>query len=725
MLPSTKTDDIFTSLVIQYGRKPLIHEKGEEPRNEQLDWYGNAFGIPVQRCQDIFTGANHPGKLNPKTILVIGKPGIGKTLFCQKLIRDWARNRLFDEDSKSEAPDFKFAYLLTFRQLSFHEDDTFNLMELLNRSSLLEEYSLVDNVLFEYILHHQEKILVILDGYDEYSKRDDIVNKSEEKYPNDPRIRMPVSAICSKLIKSKIMRESVVLMTSRPAEADELGDVSFDEYVEITGFSSKQVKEYIEKYFQADEEVKNIIQEHIMGNENLVSFAHIPVLCFLMCWFMEWQVQSKNHFQTLPVTVTDLCSEVIQVFVQKHHSELKGRHSRLLEDRRASGTELLGSSLLQMFQKRRHSNSQSLGDATVSPFQEKVLDKISKLAAKLLIENKLSFSIQDMESFGLTRREIENLKASGLLQCGPTFRISAFEVANNFSFTHLILHEYLAALWFVKERNMPTKNMATGMICQFMAGVMSLGKDRKLLEKLVNWIKTHPSLRKDQKQLLTAKCLYEFKDKEFAKTVVENQYQRYCEDGSIVFLGITDVDCVLVSFLLDTFSSLEEFHAKNKKTLAVLRKKPTSTLKTLYIGMSTLSLTGFQRISNSLKNDFCSVAEIETYDCGLKDDCAPCLGELLVKSKLTYLSLNENKLTDKTAAVLGHSLTDQRCQLARLYLNYNEISDVGAELLCESLIHPSCKLTRLVMSKNNVTDECKKSLRALIEKHKPGFDLKL
>nr|AOW69251.1 nucleotide-binding and leucine-rich repeat receptor [Actinia tenebrosa] len=619
-----------------------------------------------------------------------------------------------------------FAYLLTFRQLSFHEGDTFNLMELLNRSSLLEEYSLVDNVLFEYMLHHKEELLVIMDGYDEYSKRDEIVNQSEEKYPNDPRNRMPVSAMCSKLIKGKIMRESVVLVTSRPAESDELGQVNFDEYVEITGFSSKQVREYIEKYFQVDEAVKNIIQEHIMGNENLVSFAHIPVLCFLMCWYMEWQIQSNSHSRTLPVTVTDLCVEVIQVFVQRHHSELKGRHLRL-EDRRRASAELLGSTLLQKFQRRRHSNiQQSTEEESVSPFQEKVLDKISKLAAKLLIEKKLSFSIEDMESFGLTREEIENLKASGLLQCGPTLRISPFEVAHNFSFTHLILHEYLAALWFVKERRMPTKDMATGMVCQFMAGALSLEKNRKLLEKLVDWIKIHPSLRKDQKLLLTAKCLYEFKDKEFAKIIVANQYQRYCDDGNILFLSITDVDCVLVSFLLDIFSSLNEIQAgKNKKTLqALLRKKPSSTLKTLYIGMSTLTLSGFQRICNSLNNEFCSVTEMETFDCGLRDDCGPCLGELLVKSNLAYLSMNENKLTDKTAAILCHSLKDQRCQLTRLYLSYNEISDVGSELLCKTLLDPCCKLTRLVMYKNNVTDECQKSLKSLIEKHKPGFDLR-
>jgi hypothetical protein len=534
---------------------------------------------------------------------------------------------------------------------------------------------------------------------------------------------MPISAMCSKLIKGKILRDTVIMITSRPGEADEMGNIDFDEYVEITGFSSPQVKEYIEKYFKADERMKTTVLDHIMSNENLVSFGHIPVLCFLMCWFMEWHVESNRDIHNLPVTLTDLCTEVFQVFVRKHHSELKGQSRS--EDRRRSSTELLASSLLQIFHKRRNSRSQeNLEDAYVLPSAGNILDKLSKLAAKLLIEKKFSFGNEDMDSFSLSLMETDSLKASGLLQCGPGFRISAFEVAHYFCFTHLILHEYLAACWFVKERKMPTKDMATGMVCQFMAGILSIGKDGKLLEKLVNWITTLPNLRKDQKLLLTAKCLYEFKDREFAKAIVKNHYDRYCDSGSIVFLEITDVECIMISFLLDIFNSLNEMQM-TRRSLTLSRKKPVLTVRTLYIGMSTLSVAGLKRICNSLNGEYCNVEEMEVFDCGVKDECAPCLGELLVKSKLTYLDVNENKLTDETVGILCDSLVDPRCKLTKLYLSYNDIGDKGAELLCQSLLHEHCKLSRLVMYKNNVTDECKKNLKELVQKHKPDFDLRL
>jgi hypothetical protein len=86
------------------------------------------------------------------------------------------------------------------------------------------------------------------------------------------------------------------LVSSRPGEADAMGKINFDRYVEITGFSSQQVTEFVENYFSKTEkeETKNSVLEYIQRNENLVSFCHIPLLCFLLCYYMEWRVTTWN-----------------------------------------------------------------------------------------------------------------------------------------------------------------------------------------------------------------------------------------------------------------------------------------------------------------------------------------------------------------------------------------------------------------------------------------------
>ena len=167
------------------------------------------------------------------------------------LIKDWAANKLFQSRANVEVPDFKFAYLLTFRQLHLLRDDPVTLKDILNRSSVLDDHSNIDDSIFEYILSHSKEVLIIIDGYDECSQREYIVSDSDEKYPDNAREKMPVAALCAKLIKGKILRGSVVMITSRPNESDEMKakDIYFDRYVKITGFSEPQVKDYIGKYF--------------------------------------------------------------------------------------------------------------------------------------------------------------------------------------------------------------------------------------------------------------------------------------------------------------------------------------------------------------------------------------------------------------------------------------------------------------------------------------------
>ena len=81
-----RTDDIFTNLLIQHGRKAVEDDENVD-RSDRLTRYGQVSGRRIEQCSEIFIrSTNDDG--NPKSILVTGKAGIGKTLFCQKLLRD-------------------------------------------------------------------------------------------------------------------------------------------------------------------------------------------------------------------------------------------------------------------------------------------------------------------------------------------------------------------------------------------------------------------------------------------------------------------------------------------------------------------------------------------------------------------------------------------------------------------------------------------------------------
>ncbi len=419
-------------------------------RGDLLGYYGQVSGTRVRSCEEIFDCSTE-GEPNPKSILVTGKAGIGKTLFCQKLVRDWADDKLFQSQANMKTSDIKFAYLLTFRQLNLLGNDRCSLRELLNCSSLLDENSNTDDSLFAYLVNHPEELLIILDGYDEYSQQNYIAINLEEQYPNNASEKMPVAALCAKLIKGKIMSESVVMITSRPDESDKMGGIRFNRYVEITGFSPEQVEGYIEKYFKENETMKNIVLEHVMNNANLVSFAHIPVLCFLMCFYLEYTLQeSKSAY--LPVSATDIYSEVVNIFELRHNAESEYKSKEIPEEHKASDVV------------------------------ESTLDKLSELAAQLLLEKRPVFDERDMKE-KFKSEEIEKLKGSGLLHCGPPFRKSAFETTKQLSFTHLTIQEYLTDRWFVMRNEIPEGNVSE-MGIQFMAGIISKKRDDKLMERL-------------------------------------------------------------------------------------------------------------------------------------------------------------------------------------------------------------------------------------------------
>ena len=656
-ISNVRTNDIFTNVLIQHGRKALNKENMESTRSDQLHYFGKLSGTRVEHCEEIFVGATNEER-SPKRILLTGKAGIGKTLFCQKLVRDWADEKLFQSQSH-----FKFVYLLTFRQLNLLENGQLSLQELLNCSTVLDNSSNIDDSLFEYIVNHPEEVLIIIDGYDEYSQQDYIAGRSKEsevQYPAGAKEKMPVATLCSKLIKRSLLRDSVVMITSRPDESDKMGGIPFDRYMEIAGFSPEQVQEFIEKYFRENNTMKKTVLHHVMKNEDLVSFAHIPMLCFLMCFSMEYALQTSKSTDDLPVSATGIYSEVVNIFELKHSAASEYRTKVIPEE------------------------------FSASHLAESTLNNLSELAAKLLLEKKPIFQERDMEDkFCLV--EIEKLKGSGLLHCGPPFRKSLLETTKYLSFTHLTLHEFLAARWFVMRNVIP--NDVSGMVLQFIAGILSKKKNDELMKNLLESI-SFSSHSDNLQVLLRAKCLSEYQDKEFAKNVIKNHPHHYSQNGELSFDNLNDVDCIAISFLLDVFTALNEEQAT---TAQHQRSEQSFTVTSSYV-----TLSGLKRVVESLEKESCSVTILHFIVVPLTK-CVDCISGL-VCSKLKELCMVNSRITDDDFASLCDALKHPSCKVTTLNLRANQITDTGVTSLCDALKHPSCKVTTLDLRGNQITD---------------------
>ena len=122
-------DQIYTNLVFHKGRVDM-HDLIAGDREKRLEEYPK----PTKNSQP-----TQPGDIfdaQKQKILVVGRPGIGKTMFSTKILRNWASDKLFKEAQKSPV-DFKVAFLIKLRRFNFKQDEKLSLRELLNQS----EYS--------------------------------------------------------------------------------------------------------------------------------------------------------------------------------------------------------------------------------------------------------------------------------------------------------------------------------------------------------------------------------------------------------------------------------------------------------------------------------------------------------------------------------------------------------------------------------------------------------
>ena len=297
-----KIDQIYVNVVIHEGR---VNYDFPTDRWEQLKVYPqpNTNKSMCVRPQDVIDEEH-------KNVLVVGRPGIGKTMMSTKLLRTWA-----SDDAKMQKQ-FEVAFLMKFRHLNNQTD--LNLYELLARSETVES---LDGEVWKFVIENPAKVLLIFDGIDEFFGRSDIF-KDDSNYKNSLDEKMPLHALYRKLASGKLLRGATVITTTRPTAGKCLNYLNFDRTVEILGFTSEEVEEYVKNFTKDDQndDAKKTIWEHISTNINLFSLCYIPVNCFIICHCLLQIINiCTGTARKLPSKITDIYSMHVKIFFFKHN----------------------------------------------------------------------------------------------------------------------------------------------------------------------------------------------------------------------------------------------------------------------------------------------------------------------------------------------------------------------------------------------------------------------
>ena len=723
-------DQIYVNLVIHEGRARYDFP---QDRQEQLKIFPKPSSNQPScvRVEDIIRDHH-------KNVLVVGRPGIGKTMLSTKLLRVSACNEFKDVN-------FDVTFLLKFRRLNSVTD--LDLRELLARSETVRH---IDDELWDYIIKNPTKVLLIFDGIDEFSAKADIA-KDNSSYNDSVEEKMPLHSLYNKIASGKLLPGATVITTTRPTAVSCVRLLNFDRTVEILGFTSEQVEDYVEKFTEGDHnpDAKETVWQHISKNINLFTLCYIPVNCFIICSCLSLLYTFGS---SLPTKLTKIYSIALKIFFFRHNDEY--RQSQDAYD--------------QLIFKRFKE--------LPSPVQ-KVFNRLANIAFLGIKEGRLVF----------TSREVEGLEDCGLLHrlpdvAGPT-PLDPSEA--QFCFMHLTVQEFLAAKHVTDTmkkdelREFVTDHINQGawqVVMQFVAGLLDtdtagempnsdiytellptstvekkedemMSGDLHYAEEESTTLTCWPTEDEKVLALNLCKCFYELDVKlqsAVAKKIEEINFNAV--DFSNCMLA--PVDCTaIIGFLKNANGKLfltllgnnigwlgcmeiQKWIVKSDRSegdcklrtlnlsrngtgdkgAAQLRdafKDENCKLTVLDLGANKIGDKGATNISVALKNVHCKLTVLNLGSDNIGDKGAADLSDALkdANCKLTELNLGDNNIGEKGAAHLSDALKDANCKLTELYLRRNNIGDKGAADLSDALKDANCKLTELNLGDNNIGEK--------------------
>ena len=689
-------DEIYVHVAIHEGRAHHFFAKDLDRRKQLKEYPPDEKDCQFAKPEDILDKKH-------KNVLVVGRPGIGKTSLSTKMLRLWASDEAFNSDALV----FKVVFLVKFRH--FNDNPDLSLRDLLIRAETVE---CLDDSVWELVQNEPTKVLLIFDGLDEFSRKGDIL--AQKDYKNNVKEKMPVSVLYKKLATGKLLRGASILTTTRPKAVEYVARVKFERTVEIRGFTSKNVKDYVEKFSQDCSGAKEKIWEHIKSNTNLFSLCYIPVNCFLICHCLL-QIFLSGSSPQLPTKITDIYQMTVKMVFFNHNRE-KWSLNKL---------ETL---------KETH---------MYEPFEnfpeelKKFFNRLGKIALKGIKEGRLLFAsseVSGLEDCGLLHK-LPNVQPKRPLNDPPK---------SQFCFTHLTVQEFFAAKHLVdskcktkrKIERFVRKHINDGtwqVVLQFVAGLLKgsssdifialLPKSTKEKENTVSsapkTLTSWPATREDKDLAVQVyKCLYEINDKQ--QPLLQNKIEKIKFDAAQFYnCSLTPIDVAAVLHFLEnaeevlyinlSLNDLGDLGANEVKKFIVNRERK---LKWLDLGTNNFTDNAAKDLGEALKHSNCKLESLDLHNNKFNDNAAKYLGEALQHSncKLESLLLSYNNLTDNAAKDLGEALKNSNCKLESLDLTQNNFTDNAAKDLGEALKHSNCKLESLYFSQNNLTDNAAKDL---------------
>ena len=629
-------NDIFTRLKI------LVKEKTQGVLTDDITNMTAIFK-PHAECQ------------RPRTALIEGDPGMGKTTYCQKLAYDWA--------TKQNKWDPSFPEIEVLLLLRCHKIKS-DIWEAIDDQILPEEMDTqAKEYFFQFIRENQSKVLLVLDGLDE---------------AGTSNLKM-----FSNLIESKELSGCYIVLTSRH-EAGRNARRYCNTLWEIVGFTQEDAVSFIHKYFKnvnkehlARELIKIVWPDHWIYSGQATDLRDLtknPLNTSLLCVIWE------DLKGVLPTSRTELYIDIV-LFVLERYEQKQGLSSK-------------NEDLLSVYNK----DLIYLGRMALESLQNgELCFEEHKSGGRCIVLSKMGFlSLQP----AVSKRRVRTRYA---------FLHKSFqEFFSGFFLACQLIEGEISCESVVTDQRYESELYE---VFAFLIGIL-VSKSKKTAESLIKSVAANinfTSLKLDKgaakdvsKRVLLAlrsssehASLLQTLGEHLKFTQLNLEYCSIGESGTASLSQALAVNSSLTELDLNANNIGESGAASFSEALAV-----NSSLTELNLSANSIGASGAASLSQALAVNSC-LTKLDLRFNGIGVSGAASLSQALaVNSSLTKLDLRANSIGASGAATLSEALA-VNSSLTELDLRLNKIRDAGVASLFQALAVNS-SLTELNLSYESI-----------------------
>ncbi|XP_023648309.2 protein NLRC3 [Paramormyrops kingsleyae] len=418
-------------------------------------------------CQSLLFGRDDG------VIFLCGVAGSGKTTLVRQLVHEW----VVSEETQ------KVIISLSFRELNLVSEPQ-SLQDL-----LCVHYSHLRPVLAHILASDPSKILLILDGLDEFR-----IPLDFDRTPkcSDPELAQSMGSMVVNLIKGNLLPGRSLLLTSRPYAVTKVPLQLVSVFFTVLGFSPEQQHQYFLRTCQTAE-AADVIQHYVSSHKPLLRMCHIPAFCWIVATALQnfsnaqeslqQKLDDKQESVALktrvvvvpqgpgkPTTITEIYCCFLKAIIVFH---TEGREANLGVNRLQEAPQVMQG-------------------------MRSLLRDLGGLAFRGLLERRFLFDNSDLGSLALGHCELSRAFLVETLREDRTSLVCE----KSFHFIHTSLQEFLAALYYVQQSlsgRDPFSGHKPGLL-EVMRKALEAGRYRLIgpsyhrhIKKVFCWSESHQS----------------------------------------------------------------------------------------------------------------------------------------------------------------------------------------------------------------------------------------